>query len=163
MAELGRWGRHIRLSTQEVATGTTGCIRPKAVVEDFCDRLFVLSPLSSHMEISTRLVLFMRTVLTTLGFCTIAFSILAAYPVSTSGECRTERYMIERRLKLRGDQSSPAAREQLVRRLNSTLGPPDHADLDKQNAFLKGTMTPGEAQFYISMCEYIIGIAERKH
>lgn len=69
--------------------------------------------------------------------------------------------MIERRLKPRGDHSSKEARELLVRRFNAVLGPPDEVDLATQHAFLKGTMMPGEAQFYVSMCEYVVDIAER--
>ena len=69
--------------------------------------------------------------------------------------------MIERRLKTRVDHSSTLAREQLVLRFNAALGPPNKSDLSIQNAFLKGTMTPGEAQFFVSMCEYVIGVVER--
>lgn len=69
--------------------------------------------------------------------------------------------MIERRLKPRIDYSSSDAREQLVLRFNNALGPPNEADMSIQLAFLKGTMRPGEAQFFISMCEYVIGAVAR--
>lgn len=69
--------------------------------------------------------------------------------------------MIERRLKARVDHSSTLAREQLVLRFNAALGPPNKADLSVQNAFLLGTMTPGEAQLFIIICEYVIGVVER--
>lgn len=69
--------------------------------------------------------------------------------------------MIERRLKARVDHSSTPAREHLVLRFNAALGPPDKVDLSIQNAFLKGTMTPGEATLFVSMCEYVIGVVER--
>lgn len=48
-----------------------------------------------------------------------------------------------------------------MHRLNGALGPPNKADRAIQNAFLMGTMTPGEAQLFVSMCEYIIDIVER--
>jgi hypothetical protein len=69
--------------------------------------------------------------------------------------------MIDRRLKPRADFSSPQIREQLVLCFNNALGPPNKADLAIQEAFLKGTMTPGEAQLFISMCEYVLEIVER--
>lgn len=69
--------------------------------------------------------------------------------------------MIERRLKARVDYSSTPARAQLVLRFNAALGPPSKADLSIQNAFLKGTMTSGEAQLFVNMCEYVIGVVER--
>ena len=69
--------------------------------------------------------------------------------------------MNDRRLKPRADFSSRQIREQLVVRFNNALGPPNKADLAIQDAFLKGTMTPGEAQLFISMCEYVLEIVER--
>lgn len=68
--------------------------------------------------------------------------------------------MIERRLKARVDYSLEGAREQLLLRFNTALGPPDEAELSIQNAFLKGTMRPGEAQFFAYTCEYTISVVE---
>jgi len=70
-------------------------------------------------------------------------------------------HMNERRLKPRIDFSSLQIREHLVLRFNNALGPPNKADLAIQDAFLKGTMNPGEAQLFISMCEYVLEIVER--
>ena len=69
--------------------------------------------------------------------------------------------MNERRLKPRADFSCLQIREQLLFRFNSALGPPNKADLAIQEAFLQGTMNPGETQLFISICEYVIEIVER--
>ena len=81
--------------------------------------------------------------------------------------CRAEvraelnAHMNERRLKPRADFSSLQIREQLVFRFNSALGPPNKSDLATQEAFLQGTMNPGETQLFISICEYVLEIVER--
>jgi len=82
---------------------------------------------------------------------------------SCRAEMRAElnAHMNERRLKPRADFSSLQIREQLVLRFNSALGPPNKADLAIQEAFLKGMMSPGETQLFISMCEYVLEIVER--
>ena len=64
--------------------------------------------------------------------------------------------MIERRLKPRVDYCSVESRKYLVLRFNSCLGEPSRADLSIQDAFLNGTMRPGEFQFFVSICEYVI-------
>ena len=69
--------------------------------------------------------------------------------------------MIERRRKPRVNYSSMEAREQLVLRLNGVLGPPNKADLSIQDNFLKGTMRPGEAQLFVNMCEFVIGVVKK--
>jgi hypothetical protein len=69
--------------------------------------------------------------------------------------------MHERRLKPRKDYSSIEIRRSLVCRFNDALGPPSKADLAIQQAFLQGTMTPGEAQLFISMCEFVIDAVGR--
>lgn len=69
--------------------------------------------------------------------------------------------MHELRLKPRDDHSSYEVRQNLVDRFNNALGPPNNADQAIQQAFLKGTMTPGETQLFVSMCEYVINAVDR--
>jgi len=71
-------------------------------------------------------------------------------------------HIIERRFKARIDYSSLTARQHLVLYFNSALGPPSTADLPIQYCFLQGTMTPGETRLFVSLCEYVIGVVERR-
>lgn len=70
--------------------------------------------------------------------------------------------MHERRLKPREDHSSAEIRRGLVFRFNEALGPPNKADQAIQQAFLKGTMTPGESQLFVSMCDFVIAAVGRQ-
>lgn len=64
--------------------------------------------------------------------------------------------MIERKIKPHNDYFSREVREQLLMQFNAALGPPNKADLSIQQDFLPRTMTPSEAQIFVSMCEYVV-------
>lgn len=70
--------------------------------------------------------------------------------------------MDDHSLKPLGDYSDQEVRQNLVIRFNKALGPPNTADQAIQHAFLQGTMTPSEAQLFVSMCEYVISIINRR-